>query len=102
MLSGQEPIANESVEDVLQEIQQDFAFVTKDDCVPVQIALQFMDASSLGRAHQYDQFRDVQKHLQRALKAIVNGKTSFQGHVAYPLILSRASPRFQQLDRNFP
>jgi exocyst complex component 4 len=43
-----------------------------DSCIPVQVALQLMDTSSLGRAHQYGQFQDTHKQLRRALKAIVN------------------------------
>jgi hypothetical protein len=46
--------------------------MTADNCVPVQVALQLLDNSSLGRAHQYDQFRDTHKQLRKALKAIVN------------------------------
>ncbi|KAI9807315.1 MAG: hypothetical protein M1833_000058 [Piccolia ochrophora] len=60
------------IEDVLQYIQQDWTFMTEEQCVPVQVALQLMDTSSLGRAHQYDQFQQTHKQLQRALKAIVN------------------------------
>lgn len=46
--------------------------MAEDRCVPVQVALQLMDSSSLGRAHQYGQFQDTHKQLRRALKAIVN------------------------------
>jgi len=46
--------------------------MAQDKCVPVQVALQLMDSSSLGRAHQYGLFQDTHKQLQRALKAIVN------------------------------
>lgn len=46
--------------------------MAQEDCVPVQVALQLMDNSSLGRAHQYGQFQETHEQLQRALKAIVN------------------------------
>lgn len=46
--------------------------MTQDKCVPVQVALQLMDSSSLGRADQYDQFQETNEQLQRSLKAIVN------------------------------
>jgi exocyst complex component 4 len=46
--------------------------MTDEQCVPVQIALQLMDSSSLGRAYQYEQFQETYKALQKALKAIVN------------------------------
>ncbi|KAI9760190.1 MAG: Pyridoxal 5'-phosphate synthase subunit snz1 [Chaenotheca gracillima] len=60
------------IEDVLRYIQQDWGFMADDDCIPVQVALQLMDSSSLGRAHQYEQFQETHKQLQRALRAIVN------------------------------
>ncbi|KZF19192.1 hypothetical protein L228DRAFT_254478 [Xylona heveae TC161] len=60
------------IEDVLQQIQRDWNFMTKDDCLPVQVALQLLDTSSLGRAHQYDNFQLTHQQLQSALKAIVN------------------------------
>ena len=48
--------------------------MTKDDCVPVHIALQLMDYSSLGRGNDYQDFQRTNRHLQKALKAIVNGQ----------------------------
>ncbi|KAI9805109.1 MAG: hypothetical protein M1825_000943 [Sarcosagium campestre] len=63
---------SKQIDDVLQYIQQEWGFMTEDQCIPVQVALQLMDSSSLGRAHQYDLFQQTHKHLQRALKAIVN------------------------------
>lgn len=50
--------------------------MTEDNCVPVQVALQLMDSSSLGRAHQTDQFQETHKQLQKALRSIVNGRSS--------------------------
>lgn len=47
--------------------------MTLDSCVPVKVALQLMDTSSLGRAYQYDSFRQTNSELQYALQAIVNG-----------------------------
>lgn len=48
--------------------------MTRDDCVPVHIALQLMDYSSLGRGNDYQDFQRTNRHLQKALKAIVNGQ----------------------------
>ncbi|KAI9746344.1 MAG: hypothetical protein M1818_000056 [Claussenomyces sp. TS43310] len=53
-------------------IQSEWAFMAQDKCVPVQVALQLMDNSSVGRAHQSEQFQQTHMQLQRALKAIVN------------------------------
>ncbi len=61
------------LQEVLNSIQREWSFMTQTDCIPVQVALQLMDSSSLGRAHQSGQFQDTYQDLQRALKAIVNG-----------------------------
>ena len=62
------------LQDVLGYIRKEWTIMTEEDCIPVQVALQLMDSSSLGRAHQSDQFKMVYKQLQEALKAIVNGE----------------------------
>jgi exocyst complex component 4 len=41
-------------------------------CIPVKIALQLNDRSSLGLMNQYDQFQETHEQLQNALKVIVN------------------------------
>lgn len=64
--------------DVLEHIQDKWDIVTEDDCVPVQVALQLMDFSSLGRGNDYEDFQQTNKQLQKALKAIVNGATTAQ------------------------
>jgi len=72
-----------SLKDVLQYIQQDWDFMSRDDCVPVQIALQLMDSSTLGRADRYGDFQETHQQLQKALKAVVNGtKTRFSAPFA--------------------
>lgn len=58
--------------DILRYINQQWSFMSSDNCIPVKVALQLMDSSSLGLADQYDQFRDTQQQLQNALKNIVN------------------------------
>lgn len=64
--------ASGQVEDILRYIEQQWSFMSSDDCIPVKVALQLMDASSLGLADQYGQFQEVHKQLQNALKVIVN------------------------------
>ncbi|KAF2093927.1 hypothetical protein NA57DRAFT_68942 [Rhizodiscina lignyota] len=60
------------MQDILQYIQRDWDFMSSEQCVPVQIALQLMDSSSLGLAHRLGEFQDTHQQLQSALKAIVN------------------------------
>ncbi len=59
---------------MLEHIEESWGIMTRDDCVPVHIALQLMDHSSLGRGGDYQDFQHTSKSLQKALKAIVNGK----------------------------
>ena len=61
----------------------------------VQVALKLMDSSSLGLADQYDRFRQTHQELQRALKAIVNGK-------ALPLYCMPRSSGADQRNRTPP
>lgn len=44
-----------------------------DDCTPVQVALQLMDNSTLGKADREPEFLQTQKQIQKTLKSIVNG-----------------------------
>lgn len=63
---------SQRIEEVLQYIQQNWPYMTQDQCVPIEVALKLMDASSLGLANQSGQFRQTHRELQQALKAIVN------------------------------
>ncbi|KAL4981144.1 hypothetical protein BDW66DRAFT_156236 [Aspergillus desertorum] len=63
---------SQAVEDVLQSIQHEWDFVATDDCVPVQVALQLMDTSTLGKAEREPEFLGVHQTIQQTLKAIVN------------------------------
>ncbi|KAL3452855.1 hypothetical protein BJX65DRAFT_292779 [Aspergillus insuetus] len=60
------------ISDVLHSIQREWDFVATDDCVPVQVALQLMDTSTLGKAEREPDFLDVHQKIQQTLKAIVN------------------------------
>lgn len=45
-----------------------------DDCTPVQVALQLMDNSTLGKADREPEFLETHKLIQKTLKSIVNGR----------------------------
>ncbi|KXS98692.1 hypothetical protein AC578_1258 [Pseudocercospora eumusae] len=60
------------IEDIIRFIEQHWSFMSDDKCIPVKVALQLMDNSSLGLAHQYSHFQEAHKQLQNALKVIVN------------------------------
>ncbi|GAM86826.1 hypothetical protein ANO11243_048460 [Dothideomycetidae sp. 11243] len=57
---------------ILRYIEQQWSFMASNSCVPVKVALQLMDQSSLGLADQSDNFQRIHQQLQSALKAIVN------------------------------
>lgn len=61
-----------AIEDVLNQIKREFDFMTRDGCIPVEVALRLMDDSSLGLARQYDRFEGLNRDLQSALRMIVN------------------------------
>ncbi|RDW74335.1 exocyst subunit SEC8 [Aspergillus mulundensis] len=63
---------SQAVEDVLHSIQREWDYVANDDCVPVQVALQLMDTSTLGKAEREPDFLNVHQTIQQTLKAIVN------------------------------
>jgi exocyst complex component 4 len=70
--SGQIGDGSRQIEEVIQSIKQDWGFMTEEKCIPVQVALQFMDSSSLGLASRYPRFQELHMQLQSALRAIVN------------------------------
>ncbi len=45
-----------------------------EECVPVQVALQLSDPSTLGLATREPEFQQAHFDLQKALKSIVNGR----------------------------
>lgn len=46
--------------------------MVQNDCVPVSLALQLLDNSSVGRAHDYNRFKESHQYLQTSLKNIVH------------------------------
>ncbi|KAG9552344.1 hypothetical protein KCU86_g7278, partial [Aureobasidium melanogenum] len=60
------------VEEILRYIDRHWGQMANESCVPVKVALQLMDQSSLGLADQYQSFQETHQQLQNALKAIVN------------------------------
>ncbi|ODH51663.1 hypothetical protein GX48_02128 [Paracoccidioides brasiliensis] len=65
--SGPQPI-----DDILRMIEQEWNFMATDDCIPVQVGLQLMDSSTLGKADREPDFIRVHKQIQRSLKSVVN------------------------------
>lgn len=65
---------------VLEHIRDKWEIMTREDCLPVHVALQLMDPSSLGRGGDYQDFQKTSRQLQKALKAIVNGTSDAINH----------------------
>ncbi|KAI6782434.1 exocyst complex component-like protein [Emericellopsis cladophorae] len=64
--------AEQQITQVLEHIKLEWPAMYESDCVPVQLALQLLDNSSVGRAHEYRKFQDTHKYLQESLKNIVH------------------------------
>lgn len=101
--AGSRPGANygpgsQRIEEVLKYIEQKWDFMTKDRCVPIEVALKLMDSSSLGLANQAGQFRQTHDELQQALKGIVNGRSWLDAATSTLLTIARASSGLQQFN----
>lgn len=64
--------AERQIGEVLEHIKAEWPAMCQNECVPVHIALQLLDTSSVGRAHEYRQFEKTHIYLQDSLKAIVH------------------------------
>ena len=62
----------QSVEEVLQAIQREWDFMTDEECIPVNVALNLMDTSTLGKADREPEFLNMHARIQKTLKSIVN------------------------------
>jgi len=69
---GYESNAERQITKVLELIKKEWPAMCEQDCVPVQLALQLLDSSSVGRAHDYRNFQKTHKFLQDSLKNIVH------------------------------
>lgn len=88
-------LADTTLLGVLEHIHENWDIMTQDDCLPVHVALQLMDHSSLGRGGDYQDFQKTSKQLQKALKAIVNGMTTADTPPSNMLMNLRASSGVQ-------
>ncbi|KAL7795351.1 exocyst complex component [Trichoderma ceciliae] len=68
----QETSAERQIAQVLDHIRSEWPSLCREDCVPVQLALQLLDNSSVGRAHDYRKFQTTHTYLQDSLKNIVH------------------------------
>lgn len=64
--------AEKQITQVLEHIRSEWPAMYENDCVPVQLALQLLDNSSVGRAHDYRRFQQTHDYLQESLKNIVH------------------------------
>ncbi|KAI1259359.1 Sec8 exocyst complex component-specific domain-containing protein [Xylariaceae sp. FL1019] len=70
--SSQSSSAERQIAKVLEHIQAEWPAMVDSDCIPVSLALQLLDTSSVGRAHEYANFQHTHQYLQDSLKAIVH------------------------------
>ncbi|KHE87327.1 hypothetical protein GE21DRAFT_8185 [Neurospora crassa] len=64
--------AERQIGNVLDLIKREWPAMVETDCIPVQLALQLLDTSSVGRAHEYRNFQQTHQFLQESLKNIVH------------------------------
>ncbi|KAI1802290.1 Sec8 exocyst complex component-specific domain-containing protein [Daldinia bambusicola] len=64
--------AERQIGQVLELIKSEWPAMVQDDCIPVSLALQLLDNSSVGRAHEYRGFKKTHQYLQDSLKNIVH------------------------------
>ncbi|KAK5098843.1 exocyst subunit [Lithohypha guttulata] len=64
--------SNKSMDEILRHIQTHWNMMEGDECVPVKVALQLADPSSLGLGNQEQDFADTHVDLQKSLKGVVN------------------------------
>lgn len=64
--------AEKQIGEVLEHIKSEWPAMCQNECVPVHIALQLLDTSSVGRAHEYPEFERTHNYLQESLKGIVH------------------------------
>jgi exocyst complex component 4 len=69
---GVESNAEKQIGEALEHIKDAWPAMCQSECVPVHIALQLLDTSSVGRAHEYREFERTRNYLQDSLKAIVH------------------------------
>ncbi|KAI2641901.1 Sec8 exocyst complex component-specific domain-containing protein [Hypomontagnella submonticulosa] len=67
-----ETSAERQISQVLELIKAEWPAMVQDDCIPVSLALQLLDNSSVGRAHEYRGFKKTHQYLQDSLKNIVH------------------------------
>lgn len=70
--TAQETNTKHEMGKVLDLIKQDWPAMCESDCIPVQLALQLLDPSSVGRASEYRDFKRTHQYLQDSLKKIVH------------------------------
>lgn len=70
--SRAESTAERQIGAIIERIQSEWPQMCQSGCVPVHVALQLLDNSSVGRAHEYRQFEKMHRYLQESLKAIVH------------------------------
>ncbi|KAK5954779.1 exocyst subunit [Knufia fluminis] len=61
-----------SMDEILRHIQNSWNMMEGDECIPVKVALQLADPSSLGLGDREHDFADTHVDLQKSLKSVVN------------------------------
>ncbi|KAK8034332.1 Sec8 exocyst complex component specific domain-containing protein [Apiospora rasikravindrae] len=69
---AQQSSAEKQISQVLEQVKAEWPALCEDNCIPASLALQLLDTSSVGRAHEYRNFQKTHQYLQDSLKGIVH------------------------------
>ncbi|KAK8002716.1 target-rapamycin complex subunit LST8 [Apiospora arundinis] len=69
---AQQSSAERQISHVLEQVKAEWPALCEDNCIPASLALQLLDTSSVGRAHEYRNFQKTHQYLQDSLKGIVH------------------------------
>lgn len=64
--------STKSMDEILRHIQNNWKMMEGDECMPVKVALQLADPSSLGLGDREHDFANTHVDLQKSLKSVVN------------------------------
>ncbi|KAK9469523.1 Sec8 exocyst complex component-specific domain-containing protein [Lipomyces arxii] len=61
------------IDDILKYVERDWGSLLSEDCNPVITALELMDQSTIGRASEYNDFKDLSGKLEKIMQSIAMG-----------------------------
>ncbi|KAK9458056.1 Sec8 exocyst complex component-specific domain-containing protein [Dipodascopsis uninucleata] len=94
-----EQIGISNINDVLKFVERDWNSLVSEDCNPIAVALELMDTSSVGRASEIEDFKDLSRRLENIMYKISDeNRDGFEKSlVAYQSILQKIKEAEQRV-----